>query len=69
VDSDGEFRASLSQSIALTSRLSIYGGAEYDTLTNWQTVAGLEYVLDKRFSLIGQWHSEYGWGGGLGFRF
>ena len=69
VDTDGEFRASLSQSIPLTSRLSVYGGAEYDTLSGWQTVAGLEYVLDKRFSLIGQWHSEYGWGGGIGFRF
>ena len=69
VDTDGEFRASLSQSISLTPRLSLFGGAECDTLTSWQTVAGLEYVLDKRFSLIGQWHSEYGWGGGLGFRF
>lgn len=69
VDTDGEFRVGLSQSISLTSRLSVYGGAEYDTLTDWETVAGLEYVLDKRFSLIGQWHSEYGWGGGLGFRF
>ena len=69
VDTDGEFRVGLSQSISLTARLSVYGGAEYDTLTDWQTVAGLEYVLDKRFSLIGQWHSEYGWGGGLGFRF
>lgn len=69
VDSDGELRVGVSQSIALTSRLSIYGGTEYDTLTNWQNVAGLEYVLGKQFSLIGQWHSEYGWGGGLGFRF
>jgi len=69
VDTNGEFRVGLSQSISLTSRLSVYGGAEYDTLTDWETVAGLEYVLDKRFSLIGQWHSEYGWGGGFGFRF
>ncbi len=69
VDTDGEFRASLSQSIPLTSRLSVYGGVEYDTFTDWETVTGLEYVLDKRFSLIGQWHSEYGWGGGIGFRF
>lgn len=69
VDSDGELRASLAQSIALTSRLAVYAGVEYDTLTDWQTTAGLEYILDKRFSLIGQWHSEYGWGGGLGFRF
>ena len=69
VDTEGEFRVRLSQSISLTSRLSVYGGTEYDTLTDWKTVGGLEYVVDKRFSLIGQWHSDYGWGGGFGFRF
>jgi hypothetical protein len=69
VDTEGDFRLALTQSIALTPRLAVFGGAEYDTLTRWEGVAGLEYVLGKRFSLIGQWHSEYGPGGGLSFRF
>lgn len=69
VDTEGELRASLSQSIALTPRLSVFGGVEYDTATRWEGVAGLEYVLGKHFSLIGQWHSEYGAGGGVSFRF
>lgn len=69
VDTEGDFRFSLTQSIALTPRLAVFGGAEYDTLTRWEGVAGLEYMLGKRFSVVGQWHSEYGLGGGLSFRF
>ena len=69
VDTEGDFRVSLSQSIALTPRLAVFGGVEYDTLTRWEGVTGLEYVLGKRFSLVGQWHSEYGLGGGFSFRF
>ena len=69
VDTAGDFRFSLRQSIPLTARLSVFGGGEYDTLTHWESVAGLEYFLSKRFSLVGQWHSEYGFGGGAAFRF
>ncbi len=69
VDTSGEFRFSLSQSIPITQRLMLYGAGEYDTKSKWQSEVGLEYILDKRFSLIGQWHSDYGWGGGIGFRF
>ncbi|CAN5893285.1 hypothetical protein BH11VER1_BH11VER1_01380 [soil metagenome] len=69
VDTQGDFRFSLRQSIPITSRLAMYGGIEYDTLTKWEGVAGIEYVLGKRLSLIGQWHSEYGLGGGVAIRF
>jgi len=31
--------------------------------------AGLSYMVSKNVSLLGQWHSEYGWGGGLQVRF
>jgi hypothetical protein len=69
VDSEGDFRVGISQSIPLTSRLSIFGEAEFDTGSDWESSAGLEYILGKRFSLIGQWHSDFGWGAGLSFRF
>ncbi|CAN5718316.1 multicopper oxidase PcoA [soil metagenome] len=69
VDTSGDFRFSLRESIPLTSRLGVYGGIEYDTLTHWEGIAGVEYVLGKRLSLIGQWHSEYGLGGGVLIRF
>ena len=69
VDSEGDFRVGISQNIPLTPRLGIFGAADYDTASKWEASAGLEYILDKRFSLIGQWHSDFGWGAGLSFRF
>ena len=43
-----------SQSIPLTTRLSILGASDYDTGSELDSSAGLEYILDKRFRLIGQ---------------
>ena len=63
------FHFSLGQSVPITQRLMLYGAGEYDTQSEWQSEVGLECILDKRFSLIGQWHSDYGWGGGFEFRF
>jgi len=31
--------------------------------------AGASYLLTRNFSLIGQWHSQFGWGGGLRWQF
>ena len=69
VDSEGDFRVEIAQSIPLTSQLSIFTAADYDTGSKWESSAGLEYILGKRFSLLGQWHSDFGWGGGVSFRF
>jgi len=43
--------------------------AEYDTKEHWEIRAGASYLLTKHFSLIGQWHSQFGWGGGLRWQF
>ena len=43
--------------------------AEYDTRTQWEYRAGLTYLVNKNFSLIGQYHSDYGPGAGLQIRF
>ena len=59
----------MGQFIPITKRLSLCGAGEYDTKSEWQSEVSAEYILDKRFSLIGQWHSDYGWGAGFGFRF
>lgn len=69
IDSDGEARASLEKSFDLTPRLSLYGEVEYDTVEDWQGSSGLRYTVDKHLSLVGNWHSEYGLGAGLQFRF
>ena len=65
VDSEGGARFNLGKSFELTPRLSLFGEAEYDTHDLWEGCSGLSYMVHKHFSIIGQWHSHYGFGGGL----
>jgi FtsP/CotA-like multicopper oxidase with cupredoxin domain len=69
IDSAGEFRVTIGQSLHLTSRLGIFGDFEYDTESKKEWVAGARYILSKNFSLTGQYHSEFGAGAGVRFRF
>ena len=69
VDTAGEFQFALDKHLELTPRLAIFTEAEYDTEEHWETRAGSSYLLSKHFSLVGQWHSEFGWGGGLRWQF
>lgn len=69
MDTDGGARFMLEKSLELTPRLSLSGEAEYDTHEQWEGGVKLAYILAKNFSLIGKWHSEYSWGGGLSVRF
>jgi len=65
VDHEGGARIMLGKHIELTPRFSIFGETEYDTHTQWEGEAGATYMINQNFSLIGKWHSDYGWGGGL----
>jgi len=69
VDTAGEFQFAVGRHLELTPRLAIFSEAEYDTGEQWEIRAGANYLLTKHFSLIGQWHSEFGWGGGLRWQF
>ena len=69
VDTDGGARVIADKEFTLTPRLSLIGEVEYDTHDKWEGKAGISYIVTKNFSLLGQWHSEYGWGGGLQVRF
>jgi FtsP/CotA-like multicopper oxidase with cupredoxin domain len=69
IDTDGGARFNLGKSFELTPRLALLGEAQYDTHDKWEGSAGLSYMVHKYFSLVGQWHSEYGFGGGLQIRF
>ena len=69
VDTDGDFRFSVSKAFPITARFSVFGRSQYDTEAQWEHTAGAEYFLRKNLSLFGQWHSEYGPGVGIGFRF
>jgi FtsP/CotA-like multicopper oxidase with cupredoxin domain len=69
VDSEGDLRAALGKSLQLTDRVSGFSEVEFDTGTKWDWRVGLEATLTKQFSLITEYHSDYGFGGGIGFRF
>ena len=69
VDSQGDARLSLAKNFQLTSRLAAFGRVEYDTNTEWDWSAGATYTLSQRVSLITQYDSDHGFGGGLSFRF
>ncbi len=69
VDSAGGARVALDKSFQLTPRIRLFGEAQYDTHDLWESKAGISYTVSKSISLIGQWHSEYGFGGGVKIRF
>jgi CopA family copper-resistance protein len=69
LDSEGDLRLALGKSLQLTDRLGVFGEVEYDTGSEWEWTLGADYTLTKQFSLITQYHSEYGLGAGFAFRF
>ena len=69
IDTDGGARFSLDKELELTPRAMLFGEAEYDSREKWEGSVGVSYTLRKEVSLIGRWHSEFGWGGGLEVRF
>lgn len=69
LDSEGDLRVGLGKSLQITDRLGIFGDIEYDTGSEWEWTVGADYLLTKQFSLITQYHSEHGFGGGVSFRF
>jgi FtsP/CotA-like multicopper oxidase with cupredoxin domain len=69
IDSEGDVRLGLTKRLQLTSRLSAFAELQYDTGSDWEWSVGSEFLLNKPFSLLTQYHSEYGIGGGFRFRF
>jgi len=69
VDTDGGARVKLAKTIPLAPRLDLGGEVRYDTHDYWENRVHLDYSLSKNAAIIGQWHSEYGWGAGLRIRF
>ncbi len=69
VDTDGGARFRIAKDIPLTPRLILGGEVRYDTHELWEERVHLDYMLSKNVSILGQWHSTYGWGVGLRVRF
>lgn len=65
VDTEGGARCTLEKTVHLTPRLAIKGEAQFDTHDYWEGIIGAYYTITDQFSLMGQWHSDYGWGGGF----
>jgi CopA family copper-resistance protein len=69
IDTDGGARFMLEKSLELTPRLSLSGETEYDTHEKWEGSVNLSYIVTKNIALMGKWHSEYSWGGGINILF
>ncbi len=69
VDSAGGARITFDKAFQLTPRILLFGEAQYDTHERWEGKAGISYTISKTLSLLMQWHSEYGSGGGVRIRF
>lgn len=69
VNTGGGFQFALGEHLELTPRLTALSEAEFDTREHWEIRTGISYLLTRNFSLLGQWHSQFGWGGGLRWLF
>jgi CopA family copper-resistance protein len=69
IDSEGEFRIELAQGLQLSNRFGIFADVEYDTETKEEWLLGGKYTLTKNLSLTSQYHSDFGAGAGMEFRF
>ena len=69
LDSQGAGRLELAKTFQLSARLGLETRGRYDTDELWEGAATLNYTPTKNLSLSAGYHSEYGFGGGLGFRF
>ncbi len=69
LDSEGGMRVGLSKTMQLTNRLRAFASMHHDTRTDFEWISGLEYACSKQLSVMGQYHSDYGLGAGLGFHF
>lgn len=69
IDTDGGARFNIGKSFQLTPRLALLGKIQYDSHDMWEGRAGLSYLVHKNFTIISQWHSQYGFGGGLQIKF
>jgi hypothetical protein len=69
VDTEGGFRVMLEKALELTPRFGLHGEVEFDSHKDGEGAVSLHYTLTRDVSLIGKWHSDFGYGGGIQIRF
>ena len=68
IDTDADLRVILDKDMHITERLSAFGELQYDTESKWEWKAGGAIMINKWLSLVGQYYSEFGAGGGIELR-
>jgi hypothetical protein len=69
IDTIGDVRLLLENEIQLTERLYAFGEFQYDTESDEEWMVGAGWTLNKYFSVIAQYHSEYKGGIGINARY
>ncbi|HSH70877.1 MAG TPA: multicopper oxidase domain-containing protein, partial [Deferrisomatales bacterium] len=69
LDSELGARITLGRRLDLTPRLGLSGEVGYDTHAQWEGRVTADYTLTRGFSILGSWHSQFGWGAGVQVRF
>lgn len=65
VDTAGELRVSLGNSIQLTTNINLFADFEYDTESQEEWSVGLNYLFTKNAGIVTQYHSDFGMGAGI----
>lgn len=65
VDTEFDVRVTLEKEFQLTERLSLFVEAQYDTNTRVELSTGFIFTINKNLALVSQFHSDYGFGGGI----
>ena len=65
LDTEGDLRVIVEKEIQLTDRLYAFGDFQYDTESKEEWMAGAGWIINRYFSIVGQYHSEYRGGIGL----
>lgn len=68
-DSEGQMQLMLEKELELTPRVRVEIEGEYHSEEKWEGAIGIEYLISKPLSLEAKYHSEFGLGGGMTWRF
>ena len=67
-DTGGAVGVTFEKELPLLPRLELHGAAAYDSLDGWRGRSTFGTPLTRALALLAGWHSEYGWGAGVGLR-
>lgn len=68
LDSEGDLRVALAKDLPLTRFTELGLGVRYDTFSDVEGHVDLSWRLTKHLFVVGGWHSDHGFGLGVGLR-